>query len=192
MMSHPSKNREQSPKGDPVNPAENAVHVLALFVLAQAAPQAGLSPIVPIIIGLVVILIAIFAIVKVLKRPKKPEITQRRETTPEDRIPTKDVLDDRMQVDEPVEITDDMSLAEIKRIKAARVTRKETAVRRETSKDATERAHRERDEAEQAAKDAGEAVAEPEKSPGDEGAEDATGKTPSEDAVSEDVSAAPQ
>lgn len=137
----------------------DSAYIPGFILLAQAGEGAGLSPTqIGIIIGVIVAIIVLYAIVRALRRPDKPEITQRREPTPEDRVPTKDVLEDRMEVEGPVEITDDMSLADIKRAKAARVTSKTKAVRRETSKEANERARREREEAEKAAKEAEESA----------------------------------
>jgi fused signal recognition particle receptor len=152
----------------------SSVNVPAVLVLAQGQEMPVLSPDqIWIIAGVIVALILLYAIFRALNRPKKPEITQRREPTPEDRIPTKDVLEGRMEVDEQVEITDDMSLAEIKRIKSARVKGKEKATRRETSKAATERAQREREEAQKAADKAAEEAAEKDVEPSGEPSKEA-------------------
>ncbi|WP_168210986.1 signal recognition particle-docking protein FtsY [Persicimonas caeni] len=129
-------------------------NLASVLVLAQA--EGGLDPVTIGLIALavVVLIILVFAVVRSLSKPEKPEITERRPPTEEGKVPTKDVLEERMEVEEPVEITDDMSLAEIKRIKAARVKGK--GKRRETAAEATERAKREREEAERKAKEAAE------------------------------------
>ncbi|TDP72018.1 signal recognition particle-docking protein FtsY [Bradymonas sediminis] len=189
MTSHNQNSGEKSPVGDAQIPAASSVNVPALLVLAQAPAASGDSMTIIIAIAVVVLLIAIYAIVKVVKRPKKPEITPPRESTDDDHIPTKNVLDSRIEVDGPVEITDDMSLAEIKRIKSARVTTKSKAVRRETSKDATERAHREHEEAEKAAREAAEQAAEKVKAAAAEEADQVADVTPKADVDADQAAA---
>ncbi len=72
--------------------------------------------------------------------------------------PRATALDDRMEVEAPVEISEKMSLAEIKRAKAARITGKKG--RRKTAMEATAEAQEEYDDEVEVSKDNG--VAEPE------------------------------
>ncbi len=85
-----------------------------------------------------VVIAVLIALVLFLGRSKGPEDTTKA-TPPADSAarPSKDLLADRDEVAAPVEIHDGMSLAELKRAKAARVVGEKG--RRETAQQATER-----------------------------------------------------
>lgn len=90
----------------------------------------------PIVIGVIAAILVIVAIVFFVMRskPKPPADIEVKADAPK---PKKSALDDRLEVEAPVEITDDMSLAEIKRAKAAKITGDKG--KRETAVEATEK-----------------------------------------------------
>lgn len=111
---------------------------LSLHILAQAAEGGASSTMIVVIIVVAVVLgLIVFLVTRGGKGPEAPKATPPKEGESEEK-PSTNLLEDRMEVDAPVEIHDGMSLAEIKRAKAARVRRKDGA-RRETAVEATER-----------------------------------------------------
>ncbi|MFU8805963.1 MAG: signal recognition particle-docking protein FtsY [Bradymonadaceae bacterium] len=115
--------------------------LLQAGVLAQI-DGAQLADYWPFIALLVLVLIVLILVVGLRKKPvevEKPE----RPRAEEGARPTRDLLEDRPEVDAPVEITEGMSLAEIKRAKRSRVVDKQ---KRETAAETTEKAKKDRDE----------------------------------------------
>lgn len=106
----------------------------------------------PIVIGVIAAILVIVAIVFFVMRskPKPPADIEVKADAPK---PKKSALDDRLEVEAPVEITDDMSLAEIKRAKAAKITGDKG--KRETAVEATEKSKVDH-EAQKPKEDAGE------------------------------------
>lgn len=91
------------------------------------------SAINPMIIGLVVLILLLVVLVLAFRKKKPPAHVELDEKA----RPKKNVLEDRLEVDAPVEIHEGMSLAEIKRAKAARITGEKG--KRETAVEATQK-----------------------------------------------------
>ncbi len=102
----------------------------------------------PMIIGLVVLILLLVVLVLAFRKKKPPAHVELDEKA----RPKKNVLEDRLEVDAPVEIHEGMSLAEIKRAKAARITGEKG--KRETAVEATQKS-RDDHATEAPAKDAG-------------------------------------
>ncbi len=139
-----------------------------------------------IVLGVILVIVVLLVL---RSRPKEPPIKADERDVPEAKpadalSPTKP-LDDRMEVEAPVEINENMSLAEIKRAKAARVKGKE---RRETAVEATAAARAELAEPEAPTDDPSEDADAPAKS--EEGSEAPAAVEPEKrEEVSADVSA---
>jgi len=159
---------------------EASVPMGAIPVIAQ-----GPEVIIAVAVGAFLVVVALFLLLREgdeqLEEEERPELE-------EGERPTDDLLEEREEVDEPVEDYEDMSLAEIKRAKMARVEGKDEG--RETAGEATERAreeHVEEDEGERRKKEAGEESDGPgsEEADGDEDEREKAGGR-DEDEVEED------
>lgn len=127
-----------------------------LAQMAHGAPLALLgqaSGVDPMNIAVVVMMLIIIVVAAVMVRSsRKPPVVEEPEEVVDYKRPTKDLLSSRIKIDAPVddEALQDMSLAEVKRIKSAEVEGNKPGVkpttRRMTAKDATEQARREMEE----------------------------------------------
>ena len=156
-------------------------------VIGQAAEVEAVNWL-PIVL-VAVVLIAVVALLLFLRKGgEKPGDRPRAEPRDRSQAPTADLLEDRDEVDAPVEIHEGMTLAEIKRAKRARV--KGEGARRETAAEATERSARDHAEAKAPAEEPADEVSEaPAEEPADEVSE-APAAEPSEE-VSEAPAAEP-
>lgn len=110
-------------------------------VLGQA-DGIGVGPILLVLAVLLLLVIGYF----VLRKNAGVEVKEPRAERKKGEVPTADLLESREEVDAPVEINEEMSLAEIKRAKMARVKAKNGAKgKRETALEATERSIAERE-----------------------------------------------
>ncbi|TXD37821.1 signal recognition particle-docking protein FtsY [Lujinxingia vulgaris] len=154
-----------------------------LTLIGQAAEVEPVSWL-PIVL-VAVVLIAVVALLLFLRKGgEKPGDRPRAEPRDRSQAPTADLLEDRDEVDAPVEIHEGMTLAEIKRAKRARV--KGEGARRETAAEATERSARDHAEAKASAEEPSEEVSE---APAEEPAEEVS-EAPAEE-PSEEVNEAP-
>ncbi|WP_164856031.1 signal recognition particle-docking protein FtsY [Lujinxingia sediminis] len=154
-----------------------------LTLIGQAAEVEAVNWL-PIVL-VAVVLIAVVALLLFLRKGgEKPGDRPRAEPPERGQAPTADLLEDRDEVDAPVEIHEGMTLAEIKRAKRARV--KGEGARRETAAEATERSARDHAETEAPAEEPSDEVSE---APAEASSEEVS-EAPAE-ASSEEVSEAP-
>jgi fused signal recognition particle receptor len=148
--------------------------------------QGGIDP---MNIAVLVMLLLIVAVAVVVARAsRKGDAPQVEEPEEDYKRPTKNLLENRLKMDGPVDEKDleGKSLAEIKRIKSAEIENPKPTTKRLTAMEATEQARREMGELEaKQASDAAEAA---------EAAESAEAKEPAGDAAveGEEVAAAPK
>jgi len=130
-------------------------------MVAPMVAQAGLGP--NMILAIAIAALVVFAFLfYLLRRGRRDAIDEEeRPELEEGEKPTEDLLEERDEVEEPVEDYDDMSLAEVKKAKMAKV-KGESRKGRATAGEATEEARQEHDGAEPEA-DAEESTEAPER-----------------------------
>lgn len=121
---------------------ERAESVMLAPVVAQAL---GPELIVGLLVVTILVLAGLFFAYRRMQQDKQIEEEERPELE-EGEKPTEDLLEEREELDEPVDDYEDMSLAEVKKAKMARVSKK--GEKRATAGEATEEAREEHQEVE--------------------------------------------